>query len=167
MRELVIAIICCAPLVAAFVSAEPVNPEGAAPSCLGRGITDPASARLNAWGENATRGGMLDKGRRLAEAGGIKRRLGLEIGLAGAYSIYNSVWLVEPLQNQSFYAWKRLREASFPSPETDHRSTGYALLWRRMEDLRVGDTPSDPAVVPLGRALHCDLLPRRTRMCPH
>jgi hypothetical protein len=96
MRELVVATICCAvPLLGTAVSAEPVSPEGAPQSCVGRGITDPASDKLNAWGENSTRVGMLEKVRQLAEAGGIKSLLALEIGLAGTYSIYNSVWLLE------------------------------------------------------------------------
>src|SRR5207245_9248357 len=96
MRERVVALICCAgPLLEGAVSAEPVNPEGPAQSCLGRGITDPGSDKLNAWGENATRSAMLEKVRHLAEAEGIKSLLALEIGLAGTYSIYNSVWLVE------------------------------------------------------------------------
>jgi hypothetical protein len=152
MRELVVAIICCAaPLLAAFVSAEPVNPEGAAPSCLGRGITDPASDRLNAWGENATRGVMLEKVRHLAEAGGIKSLLGLEIGLAGTYSIYNSVWLVETSSGiKSFIVETPERESKLPeSRELTIDSTGYALLWSELEDLRVWDTPSDAKTVGL------------------
>jgi hypothetical protein len=152
MRELVVAIMCCAvPLVATAVLAEPVNPEAAAQSCLGRGITDPASDKLNAWGENSTRVGMLEKVRQLAKAGGIKSLLALEIGLAGTYSIYNSVWLVETSSGiKSFIVETPEEESKLPeSRELTLDSTAYALLWSELEDLRAWDTPSDAKTVGL------------------
>jgi hypothetical protein len=152
MRELVVAIMFCAvPLLGTAVSAEPVNPEGAPQSCLGRGITDPASDKLNAWGENSTRVGMLEKVRQLAEAGGIKSLLALEIGLAGTYSIYNSVWLVETSSGiKSFIVETPEKESKLPeSRELTIDSTAYALLWSELEDLRAWDTPSDAKTVGL------------------
>jgi hypothetical protein len=152
MRKLVVAIICCAiPLLGTAVSAEPVNPEGAPQSCLGRGITDPASDKLNAWGENSTRVGMLEKVRQLAEAGGIKSLLALEIGLAGTYSIYNSVWLLETSSGiKSLIVETPEKESKLPeSRELTIDSTAYALLWSELEDLRAWDTPSDAKTVGL------------------
>jgi len=152
MRELVVAIICCAvPLLETVVSAEPVNPEGAAQSCLGRGITDPASDKLNAWGENATRSAMLEKVRHLAEAEGIKSLLALEIGLAGTYGIYNSVWLLETsLGIKSLIVETPEKESKLPeSRELTIDPTAYALLWSELEDLRAWDTPSDAKTVGL------------------
>src|SRR5205823_6736323 len=131
MRKLV-SIICCAiPLLGTAGSAEPVNPEGAPQSCLGRGITDPASDKLNAWGENSTRVGMLEKVRQLAETGGIKSLLALEIGLAGTYSIYNSVWLLETSSGiKSLIVETPEKESKLPeSRELTIDSTAYALLW--------------------------------------
>ena len=132
---------------------QPVNPEAAAPSCLGRGITDPASDRLNAWGENSTRVGMLEKVRQLGEAGGIKSLLGLEIGLAGTYSIYNSVWLVETSSGiKSLIVETPEKESKLPeSRELTIDSTAYALLGSELEDLRAWDTPSDAKTVGLRR----------------
>ena len=152
MRKLVVAIICCAiPLLGTAVLAEPVNPEGAPQSCLGRGITDPASDKLNAWGENSTRVGMLEKVRQLAEAGGIKSLLALEIGLAGTYSIYNSVWLLETSSGiKSLIVETPEKESKLPeSRELTIDSTAYALLWSELEDLRAWDTPSDAKTVGL------------------
>jgi len=152
MRKLVVAIICCAiPLLGTAVSAAPVNPEGAPQSCLGRGITDPASDKLNAWGENSTRVGMLEKVRQLAEAGGIKSLLALEIGLAGTYSIYNSVWLLETSSGiKSLIVETPEKESKLPeSRELTIDSTAYALLWSELEDLRAWDTPSDAKTVGL------------------
>ncbi len=152
MRKLVVAITCCAiPLLGTAVSAAPVNPEGAAQSCLGRGITDPASDKLNAWGENSTRVGMLEKVRQLAEAGGIKSLLALEVGLAGTYSIYNSVWLVETSSGiKSLIVETPEKESKLPeSRELTIDSTDYALLWSELEDLRAWDTPSDAKTVGL------------------
>jgi len=152
MRKLVVAIICCAiPLLGTAVSAEPVNPEGAPQSCLWRGITDPASDKLNAWGENSTRVGMLEKVRQLAEAGGIKSLLALEIGLAGTYSIYNSVWLLETSSGiKSLIVETPEKESKLPeSRELTIESTAYALLWSELEDLRAWDTPSDAKTVGL------------------
>jgi len=152
MRKLVVAITCCAiPLLGTAGSAEPVNPEGAPQSCLGRGITDPASDKLNAWGENSTRVGMLEKVRQLAETGGIKSLLALEIGLAGTYSIYNSVWLVETSSGiKSLIVETPEKESKLPEPrELTLDSTAYALLWSELEDLRAWDTPSDAKTVGL------------------
>ena len=152
MRKLVVAITCCAiPLLGTAVSAEPVNPEGAPQSCLGRGITDPASDKLNAWGENSTRVGMLEKVRQLAETGGIKSLLALEIGLAGTYSIYNSVWLLETSSGiKSLIVETPEKESKLPEPrELTLDSTAYALLWSELEDLRAWDTPSDAKTVGL------------------
>ena len=151
MRKLV-SIICCAiPLLGTAGSAEPVNPEGAPQSCLGRGITDPASDKLNAWGENSTRVGMLEKVRQLAETGGIKSLLALEIGLAGTYSIYNSVWLLETSSGiKSLIVETPEKESKLPeSRELTIDSTAYALLWSELEDLRAWDTPSDAKTVGL------------------
>ena len=151
MRKLV-SIICCAiPLLGTAGSAEPVNPEGAPQSCLGRGITDPASDKLNAWGENSTRVGMLEKVRQLAETGGIKSLLALEIGLAGTYSIYNSVWLLETSSGiKSLIVETPEKESKLPEPrELTLDSTAYALLWSELEDLRAWDTPSDAKTVGL------------------
>ena len=152
MRELVVATICCAvPLLGTAVSAEPVSPEGAPQSCLGRGITDPASDKLNAWGENSTRVGMLEKVRQLAEAGGIKSLLALEIGLAGTYSIYNSVWLLETSSGiKSLIVETPEKASKLPEfRELTIDSTAYALLWSELEDLRAWDTPSDAKTVGL------------------
>ena len=139
------------PLLETVVSAEPVNPEGAAQSCLGRGITDPASDKLNAWGENATRSAMLEKVRHLAEAEGIKSLLALEIGLAGTYGIYNSVWLLETsLGIKSLIVETPEKESKLPeSRELTIDPTAYALLWSELEDLRAWDTPSDAKTVGL------------------
>ena len=119
---------------------------------------------------------MLEKVRQLAETGGIKSLLALEIGLAGTYSIYNSVWLLETSSGiKSLIVETPEKESKLPeSRELALDSTAYALLWSELEDLRAWDTPSDAktvglrADVPVFTATFCrDGRLHRVRMKTH
>jgi hypothetical protein len=120
-------------------------------SCTDRGLTDPASDRLNAWGDNPTRLAMLQRVRQVAEEIGVTSVLGLEIGLAGSQSIYNGIWLLETPSG--------IRSLNVETPDTGRKlpvssertvdQAAYALLWTELEDLRVWDTPSDTKTVNL------------------
>jgi hypothetical protein len=131
---------------AASESAEP-----AAHFCADHSITDPASDRLNAWGKNTTRVAMLHRVKQAAEETGVESLVGLEIGLAGSHSVYNSVWFLETPSG--------IRSLRVETPDTPGRlpvssertvdQTAYALLWTELEDLRAWDTPSDTRTVAL------------------
>jgi hypothetical protein len=123
----------------------------AAHSCADRSITDPASDRLNAWGENTTRIAMLQKVKQIAEETGVKSLVGLEIGLAGSHSIYNSVWLLETASGiTSLHVETPDTPGRLPvSSERTVDHAAYALLWAELEDLRAWDTPSDTRTVAL------------------
>ena len=125
--------------------------EPAAHSCADRSITDPASDRLNAWGENTTRVAMLHRVKQIAEETGVKSLVGLEIGLAGSHSIYNSVWLLETASGiRSLHVETPDAPGRLPvSSERTVDQTAYALLWTELEDLRAWDTPSDTRTVAL------------------
>jgi len=127
---------------------------GAPPSlsCGDRGVTDPASDKLNSWVENTGRLAMLQKVRQAGEErGGIMSLLALEIGLAGSYNIYNSIWLVEtPAAVTSFTIETPETEGKLPAfGERNIDPAGYALLWAELEDLRVWTTLSDSKTVTL------------------
>jgi hypothetical protein len=121
-------------------------------SCGDRGVTDPASDKLNSWVENKARLAILQKVRQGGEERGeIKSLLALEIGLAGSYNIYNSIWLVEtPSGVTSFTLETPEMEGSLPVfGERTIDPAGYALLWTELEDLRLWTTPSDSKTVNL------------------
>jgi hypothetical protein len=117
--------------------------------CAASAITDPASDTLNAWGNNPTRLAMLQRVRQVAEENGISSLLGLEIGLTGTQTIYNSTWLLEsPSGVTSLTVETPDTQRRLPaSSERTVERTGYALLWTELEDLRVWDTPSDTTTI--------------------
>ena len=125
--------------------------EPASHSCAGRAITDPASDRFNAWGDNPTRLAMLQRVRQVADAIGVTSLLGLEIGLAGTQSIYNGLWLLEtPAGITSLNVETPDAQRRLPvSGERTVDQAAYALLWTELEDLRLWDTPSDTKTVTL------------------
>jgi hypothetical protein len=142
--------VCAALALSAFQYATDAS-EPPASSCLNPGLTDPASDKLNAWGENQTRIAMLHKIRQAAEQSGVKSLLALEIGLAGSHSVYNSLWLLEtPSGIKSFTV--ETPESPRKEPELTEGAVDaipYELLWRELEDLRLWDTPSDIKTVGL------------------
>jgi hypothetical protein len=139
-------------LLAPAVGAESPTTRPPTPTCLDRGLADPASDRDNAWAGNATRLTMLEKVRRLAEeAPPLRSLLALEIGLAGSRKIYNGVWFVDtPAGVQSF---------SVETPDDESKAVvfsdrvvdpaRYALLWDELADLRLWNTPTDSRTVGL------------------
>ena len=146
--------LCGAMALATPVFAADALSEAASRSCANRVITDPASDRLNAWGDNPTRLAMLQRVRQIGDEIGITSLLGVEIGLAGTQSIYNGIWLLETpsgVTSLNVETPDTGRKSPVSSERTVDRAA-YALLWSELEDLRLWDTPSDTKTV----ALHSD-----------
>jgi hypothetical protein len=123
--------------------------EPASFSCAASSITDPASDTMNVWGNNPTRLATLQRVRQIAEENGMSSLVGLEIGLTGTQSIYNSTWLLEtPSGVTSLIVETPDTQRRLPvSSERTVEKTAYGLLWTELEDLRVWDTPSDTGTV--------------------
>lgn len=139
-------------LSSSVLGAEPPAPPPPTLSCLDRGVTDPAADRVQFWAENATRGAMLHRVRRLAdERGAVRSLVAIEIGLAGSRNIYNSMWLVETPEGVRAIAVET-PEAAGSAPafsEREVEAARYALLWEELGELRLWTTPSDPLTVGL------------------
>lgn len=130
----------------------PATPDGRLLSCSDRDITKPAGDRLKFWADNAARGALLEKVRRLAaEGGAIRSLLALEIGLGGSRDIYNAIWMVETPKALKVLTVETPeaagKAASFSENEID--PARYALLWEELLDLRIWVTPSDSPTVGL------------------
>lgn len=122
------------------------------PSCLDRGIADPASDKDKVWADSPARAQLLEQIRKLGQnSAPIKSMLAIEIGLAGSRRIYNSVWLVETSDGITSFAVEtpddEKKPGSFTKAVID--PTRYALLWDEVVDLRVWNTPTDGRTVGL------------------
>jgi hypothetical protein len=117
--------------------------------CAVSPIPDPASDPLNAWGNNPTRLAMLQRVRQVAEENGMSSLLGLEIGVTGTQSIYNSTWLLETPSGVTLLTVET-PDAQRGLPVSSERTVdkaAYVLLWTELEDLRVWETPSDTRTI--------------------